>query len=143
MAIEPAEIMVGVALTTLLITVTTQWVRYEKKLGKCELEGINALQEAAEVKELLKELTHDFVEHKLEAADAIDRAGRDNGDGLAAMRTKVHELETWSRDQFVRIKDFDDMTHRMEKLQEQMIERVERRLERIEKKLDHHNGSTS
>ena len=118
------------------ITILGFGMRHSDRITKANSTAESALQTAAECDELHKEtdqrigrIEHDFVEN-------MDRIRREFGETVSAMQTKIHEFETWSRDEFMRKQSFEAIIVRSEKAQEVRDERLERRLERIEKKLD-------
>lgn len=123
--IDPAWVIAGCAVGTLLITLAIQWTRYEAKLAEVKADADNALQVAAEAAEGIKRFD-----------DEIDRGRRDAGEGLTGMRAKIHEIETWSRDEFVRKTSFEAVIARMEKSQERRDDALDQRLDRIEQKVD-------
>lgn len=129
-------VVAGCSVVTMLLLLGAQWVRYEKKLTQAAGEAENALQEAAEAKEHAKNLGHELIEYKFKTAEDIESTARQVGETVAALRTKIHEFETWSRDEFVRKQSFETIMSRNEKLQEQRDERMDKRFDRIEKKLD-------
>lgn len=102
-----------------------QWVFYERRVTSVESQAEHALQTAAE-----SENKHTDLE------DMIDTHRRDVGETIMAMQHKIHEIETWSRDQFVRKDSFEAHISRMEKAQEARDLRLERQLEGIVKRLD-------
>lgn len=147
MGIEPSWIAAGCGFGMLLIAILAINSRSSSRYTELKAESSNALQEAAEASKDLKELTSKLeterdnsvqrlAELRAESIEARDGLRREFGETGSALRTTIHHFETWSRDEFVRKKSFEDYLARAERGQEQMIERVEGRLERIEKKLD-------
>ncbi|MGJ5036611.1 hypothetical protein ACQR13_21095 [Bradyrhizobium sp. HKCCYLRH3059] len=66
----------------------------------------------------------------------LDVARREIGEAVAAVRTKVHEIETWARDEFVRKNSFELVIARMEKSLETLGDKIDKRLERLTEKID-------
>jgi hypothetical protein len=66
----------------------------------------------------------------------LDVARRDFGETVSAIRSKVHEVETWARDEFVRKNSFENVIGRMEKSIESMSDKIDKRLERLTEKID-------
>jgi hypothetical protein len=66
----------------------------------------------------------------------LDVARREIGEAVAAIRTKVHEIETWARDEFVRKNSFEIVIGRMEKSIETLGDKIDKRLERLTEKID-------
>jgi uncharacterized membrane protein YheB (UPF0754 family) len=69
----------------------------------------------------------------------IERAGMDRAEALrhefgetgAALRTKIHEVETWNRDTFVRKESFEMVVNRIEKSMEKAVDKIEKRIENM------------
>jgi len=61
---------------------------------------------------------------------------REAGESIAAIRTKVHEIETWARDEFVRKGSFETVVARMEKGIEGLGEKSERRLDKMAERIE-------
>lgn len=69
----------------------------------------------------------------------LDRAGMERAETLrhefgetgAALRTKIHEVETWNRDTFVRKESFEMVVNRIEKSMEKLGDRFEDKLEKL------------
>jgi len=61
---------------------------------------------------------------------------REIGESILAMRTKVHEVETWARDTFVRKDSFEGGFTRLEKVISDRFSSVDARMERMEGKID-------
>lgn len=69
----------------------------------------------------------------------IERAGMERAETLrhefgetgAALRTKIHEVETWNRDTFVRRESFEMVIGRLEKSIEKLGDKIETRIERM------------
>lgn len=61
---------------------------------------------------------------------------REFGETAAALRTKIHQVETWARDEFVRKSSFDNGLSRVEKMIESQFSKTDARLERMEGKID-------
>lgn len=68
--------------------------------------------------------------------DRQDRMAREFGETVTAIRQKVHEVETWARDEFVRKSSFDSAMARVEKMLSDQFDRIEARIDRMEKKID-------
>lgn len=72
--------------------------------------------------------------------DKQDRMTREFGETVTAIRQKVHEIETWARDEFVRKSSFDNAMGRVEKMLGDQFDRIEIRMDRMEKKIDDKMG---
>lgn len=78
----------------------------------------------------------EVASHKEKIDLELDALGRSFGETAAAIRQKVHDIETWSRDEFVRKGSFENVMTRMEKTGGAQFDKIEARLERMEGKID-------
>ena len=58
------------------------------------------------------------------------------GETATALRTKIHDVEMWARDTFVRKDSFDGGFTRLEKVISDRFTSVDARMERMEGKID-------
>jgi hypothetical protein len=65
-----------------------------------------------------------------------DKAVRENGESLSALRQKIHEVEMWARDTFVRRDSFLAVVNEVKQGFNDLGKRIEQRLERMEEKID-------
>lgn len=85
----------------------------------------------------IKDAVRDAIDkHRQKYDDDLDSLGRSFGEGLSAIRQKVHDLETWIRDEFVRKASFEGSSNRMERTISDQFDKLEKRLERMEAKID-------
>lgn len=85
----------------------------------------------------IKDTVRDAMDfHKKEFDNEIDAIGRSFGETVSAMRQKIHEIETWARDEFVRKGSFEAAINRMESTVSDQFKKLESRLERMETKID-------
>lgn len=69
----------------------------------------------------------------------LERAGMERAETLrhefgetgTALRTKIHEVETWNRDTFVRKDSFEMVISRIEKTMEKAVDKIENRIEQM------------
>lgn len=87
----------------------------------------------AQIEKALREAIN---ESRDEIEDKQDRMTREFGETVQAIRNKVHEVETWARDEFVRKGSFDNGMGRVEKMLGDQFDRIEARIDRMEKKID-------
>ncbi len=76
---------------------------------------------------------------KLERA-GIERAEvvrHEMGETAAAIRQKVHDVETWNRDNFIRKENFELVVNRLEKSMEKLGDRFEEKLDKLVERLQH------
>jgi hypothetical protein len=92
------------------------------------------LMEAVEGHRTAADLEMDKLRSMIDGkADSIRR---EFGETVSAMQHKIHEFETWSRDNFVRRGSFEQVISRMDVAQQDRDARFEKRLDRMEGKLD-------
>ena len=81
-------------------------------------------------------LRRDLNELKTELETRQDATARNNGEGLSALRQKMHEVEIWVRDTFVRRDSFLAVISEVKTGLNDLGTRLEKRLERMETKID-------
>lgn len=77
---------------------------------------------------------------------AVERSGVERGDTIrhefgetaSAMRQKMHDMETWNRDNFVRKESFELVVSRIEKSMEKLGDRFEEKLDKIVERIQQH-----
>jgi hypothetical protein len=145
--IELPNILAGCAILGALATWLTLAMRYENRLTGTTKDSLAALQTAAEAVEHTqalerkielcdKERAQEIARLSKEIIEVADRVRREVGESLKAIQTKIHDFETWSRDEFVRKKSFEAFIERWEKLADARDKNLSDRLDRIENKLD-------
>lgn len=65
-----------------------------------------------------------------------ERMSREFGETVKALKEKVHEIETWARDEFVRKGSFEHSIGRFERTVSDQFTKIDQRLERMEAKID-------
>lgn len=86
--------------------------------------------------DLKKDYDDQIAAARAERAEEIETIRREFGETVSAIRTKVHELETWSRDEFVRKASFEKAIDRMEKGIERLGTKIEERLDKMAEKIE-------
>lgn len=71
-----------------------------------------------------------------EIEERQDRMMREFGETAQAIRQKVHQVETWARDEFVRREDFDKVSGDLASALDRLGDKIEARLVRMEAKID-------
>lgn len=66
-----------------------------------------------------------------ESFDRGETLRHEFGETASALRTKIHEMETWNRDTFVRKDSFEMIIGRLEKSIEKMGDKIEDRIEKL------------
>ena len=114
-------------------TVLTFWINLSNRITLAESRAENALQEAAESKNDADNLREAMGELTRDHGDTLDRARREQGESLVAIRQHVTELAMFVRDNFVRNVEF---TAAMKDIRE-----GQRRLEeKLDRAFDHPRG---
>lgn len=85
------------------------------------------------------------ADEKIKAVDTrcdllADVLRREFGETAKAALQKIHELEIWSRDEFVRKQSFVIVNQETRQAIQDQGDRIEKRLDRMENKLDTLNG---
>jgi len=78
------------------------------RLGKMEARLMAMIVENKQEAEERGDKRHLEIDRRLETHE------HDIGEGLRALQQKIHEVEKWSRDEFVRRDDFQDAIRRIE-----------------------------
>ena len=81
-------------------------------------------------------LRGDMVAAERESSDRVDTLRREAGEMGAALRTKIHEVETWNRDTFVRKESFELVIGRIEKSFEKMTDKLEEKFEKMVERIE-------
>jgi phytoene dehydrogenase-like protein len=121
------------SVVTAVIAWLAFWLRLERRVTKAEITAQNALQVAAEADEELKEMREAAERYNRSEADNLDRMRREFGETVRAALNKIHEFETWSRDNFVRQPFFDNAIQNMEKRLDDRLARIESMLDNMKK----------
>ena len=79
----------------------------------------------AQIDNLQRDINH-LEKSDMERADSLRREFGETG---SALRTKMHEMETWNRDVFVRKDSFESAINRLEKATENAVNKIDRRLD--------------
>lgn len=88
------------------------------------------------VSQAVADLRKAIIQSRDEIEAKMDAQQREFGETAAALRTKIHEVEMWSRDTFVRKDSFEGGLSRIEKVISDRFGGVEARMERMEGKID-------
>lgn len=73
----------------------------------------------------------------------LDRTRRDFGETAAALRTKIQEVELFTRDTFMRRDSFYEVARQQQIENKSAWDRIEKRLERMELKIDSKPGTAT
>lgn len=71
---------------------------------------------------------------KLEA-ETVEAHRREVGETVSAIRQKIHDVETWNRDTFVRKETFEQVIGRIEKSLDKLGDRFEEKMDRLIERL--------
>ncbi|MGJ5000594.1 hypothetical protein ACQR10_04670 [Bradyrhizobium sp. HKCCYLRH2060] len=124
-------------LITLIIMIAGGGAGVVWRLTRVETNIRDKIAEETKVlKQDIATLTVKMAAIEKQAVVDLDIARREIGEAVAAIRTKVHEIETWARDEFVRKNSFEAVIARVEKSLDQLGDRIDKRLERLAEKMD-------
>ena len=120
---ENAVIALIIAGSSLVLTVLAQvWGGSWKLSGK--------------LSEMERGLTHAINESKEEVEEKQDRAVRDFGETIAALKEHVREVEMYVRDKYIEKNDFMVQMQRHNEMLTMNFTNLTARLDRMERKLD-------
>lgn len=87
------------------------------------------------------ELTAAISQSRNELYDRLERQSREFGEVATALRSKISEVELYTRDHFVRKEAFAPVMLKIEGDIRDIGDRIETRLLRMEQKIDSNNGA--
>jgi hypothetical protein len=131
---EWAAVAALIAGIVAFFTVVGFWMNLSDRITKADGKAESALQEAAEAKNEYGDLSEKIDEMNRDIDERIERARRDDGEGLAAIRQHVTELAMFMRDNFVRNAEF---TAAMTKIEAGQL-RLETKLDRVSEQMRTH-----
>lgn len=117
--------LAAVLINLLVLAVGGTWV-----LARMEARQKDALAEHRQ------QMNNTVAEVRQQAFEQAERTRRDFGETIAAMQTKIHEFETWTRDTFVRRDSFMVVIQETKALIQVNGEKIDKRLDKIEEKID-------
>lgn len=88
----------------------------------------------------MENIQRDVKRLEREAMERSDTIRREFGETVTAIRVKIHETETWNRDNFVRTEIFDAAVNRIEKTMDRGFDRVDARLTEALKEFNGRQG---
>lgn len=123
--IHPYILIAGFVLNLILIAVGGTWKlsRVEASINKNIVDHRKELDEKIVL--LMQEFERRIVENE-----------RRYGETANALRTKIHEVETWARDEFVRKGSFGAVAAEIKVSVGDLGKEIKTRLERMEEKID-------
>lgn len=123
--VHPYILIAGFVLNLILIAVGGTWKlsRVEASINKTIFDHRREIDER--IVELMQEFERRIVENE-----------RRYGETVAALRTKIHDVETWARDEFVRKGSFSLVAAEIKISVGDLGKEIKTRLERMEGKID-------
>lgn len=76
-------------------------------------------------------MQRDILNGERNGLNRADTIRNEFGETAAALRQKIHEIETWNRDTFVRKESFDLVISRMETAMNKAMDKIESRIEAL------------
>jgi hypothetical protein len=113
----PIYINVGTAVAVIVYIIRGTW--HARGIETSIREYLNAH---------IENMKRDIAKIEREGVQQIDVLRREIGETGHALRTKMHEMETWNRDNFVRTEIFDKAVNRIEEAMEKGFDKVDDRL---------------
>lgn len=119
------EYGIYIGLASLALAIVAHAVRVTWQVSRIDKE-IREYNDA-QVDNLARDIT------KLERAgmERAETLRHEFGETGTALRTKIHEVETWNRDTFVRKDSFEMVISRIEKTMEKAVDKIENRIEQM------------
>lgn len=120
-------ISVGTALAVIsyAVKITWQLSRVEKEIGEDMDAQIDNVQ-------------RDIIKLGNACIERSDSIRHEFGETAAAIRQKLHDVETWNRDNFVRKESFELVIGRIEKSLEKLGDRFEEKLDKLVERIQQH-----
>lgn len=115
--------IVGLALTVVGTAVKLTW--NARSLDKEIRDDLREYMDAQ-----IDNLQRDVKTVENGSLERAEMLGRETGEMGAALRTKIHEIEVYTRDTFVRKDSFEQVISRMEKSLEKMTDKLEEKLDK-------------
>lgn len=111
------------------IKITWQISRIEQNVRADAAKGDKELGESMDAQ--IDNLQRDIVKFHRAGMEKADVIVREVGETVSAIRQKVHDVETWNRDTFVRKDSFEMVVGRLEKSIEKLGDKIEDKIERL------------
>lgn len=80
----------------------------------------------------------DVANLQRESLGRADTIRHEFGETASAIRQKIHDVETWNRDTFVRKESFEMVVNRIEKSMEKLGDRFEEKLDKVIERIQQH-----
>lgn len=119
----------AIALGAYAVKLTWQLSRVEKEVRADAVKGDKELGVSMEAQ--IDNLQRDMGKFHHSGMERSDVIVREFGETVAAVRQKIHDVETWNRDTFVRKDSFEMVVGRLEKSIEKLGDKIEDKLERL------------
>lgn len=84
----------------------------------------------------IENVARDVIKVGTDAVKRTETLQRETGEVGAALRTKIHEFEVFTRDHFVSTKDFEAVVGRLEKSFDGLGDRIEKRLDKLDERIE-------
>lgn len=124
-----ADYGIPIAVGTFCLAVLAYAIKLTWQVSRIEKEQ----QEYTDAQ--IDNLQRDVVNLERETITKAETLRHDAGEMGSAIRQKIHEIETWNRDTFVRKDSFELVVGRIEKSMEKLGDRVEEKLEKFWEKV--------
>jgi hypothetical protein len=119
-----------VSVTGIMLSVVGMAVKTTRAISKSETELRSDMDAQVD------NLQRDIARLERDAIARGDTYRQEFGETAAALRTKIHEVEVFSRDHFISKDTFSATVGRIEKMFENFGDRLERRFDKIDERFD-------
>lgn len=113
-------ISIGTALAVIAYAVKLTW--QASRIEKEQREYTDAQ---------IDNLRRDMISVERGSVERADTLRHETGEMGAALRTKIHDVEMWTRDTFVRKDSFEMVIGRLEKSIDKLGDKIEEKLDRL------------
>lgn len=127
-------IYISAATLLTIIGAVVKIMRYVAVVEKDLREHV--AEEIEKVDAEIENVSRDVIKVGNDVVKRTETLQRETGEVGAALRTKIHELEVFTRDHFVSTKDFEAVVGRLERSFDGLGDRIEKRLDRIDERIE-------
>jgi phosphoenolpyruvate synthase/pyruvate phosphate dikinase len=120
-----AEVGIYIGIGTFGLTVIAYAVKLTWQVTRIERE------QGAYIDAKIDDLRRDMVNVDRGSLERAESVRHETGEMGSALRTKIHDVETWARDTFVRKDSFDMVIGRLEKSIDKLGDKIEEKLDKL------------
>lgn len=122
---------VGTLLALIGSVATGVWkfAQIERSIRDAGVNGDQELREEMEAK--VENVARDILRVERDSVGRAEIMRQETGEVGAALRTKIHEIEVYTRDNFVSNRSFDAVINRIEAVMDKLGDRLEAKIDRL------------